>query len=122
MLKPNDYIIQRFEVNNPHLVKIIEDWTKISIEYDLEDIKIVLNKENMPDYPENFWDDKIQRNSVYNYMMKKQELISEYLLAKGFPAVGYTKSSTTLYVKGSNGRKPLHECGYIITAYIKKPE
>lgn len=122
MTTQKEFVIKRFEANYPELMKIIEEWTNISIEYDLDDIKIMLNSTNLTNIPPDEWDNKGQVNKRHEFYTYYQNKIIEYLQAKGFKAVGYSMGTTTLHKPKTETKSELSVNGYMITAYIKTPE
>jgi len=80
-----EFIIKKFEQNNPELLKVIEDWTQHSINQNWDELRILLNEINVPNCPKaNEYDKELKINKQYHFLQKVSENIADYLLAKGF--------------------------------------
>jgi len=87
-MEAKEFIIKKFELNNPELLKVINDWTEHSIKQNWDDLKIILNESNVPNCPkDNEYDDVLKVNKKSYFLNKTCENIGEYLLAKGFTRI-----------------------------------
>lgn len=118
-MEPKDFIIKRFELNFPEFVKLVEEWTEISIQRNWENVKIFLNTKNCPDVPASGWDETTQSDKRYAYFIGVIEVIVEYLQAKGYPAVSYTKAIISINEEKTETRDKFQASGYCITAHTK---
>lgn len=78
-----EFIIKKFEMHYPNIVKIIGEWEEFSIKKNWDEVKIILNEKNVPDAPASEWDTTINKNKRWNFFNILSEKTSEYLRAKG---------------------------------------
>lgn len=109
----SEFIITKFERNNPELLKMIEDWTAFSIEQNFDCVKIILNEYTVPNCPElNTFNEKKERKS-WVYLNETCAKISDYFSAKGFKRV------EVLFPVSLKSPKGEFISGHCICAYFK---
>lgn len=88
-MNASEFIIKKFETNYPGIVKSIEEWTEFSIKKNWDEVRIILNQNNVDNCPnENEYgviDEKGQKGNLQAaYLLKIALRTAEYLNAKGF--------------------------------------
>jgi hypothetical protein len=115
-MEAKEFIIKKFELNNPELVKVIEEWTEHSIKMNWDEVRILLNGNNVPNYPiEDEFNEKGERKT-WVFLNKTSQNIGDYLMAKGFTHIIHYSSG---YLQASDGQ---YYSGHIIYASMYKSE
>jgi len=91
-MNATEFIIKKFETNYSGIVKSIEEWTEFSIKKNWDEVRIILNQNNVDNCPnENEYgeiNDKGEKgNLLAAYLLKISQKTAEYLHAKGFAIV-----------------------------------
>jgi len=96
-----EFIIKKFEQNNPVIIKLIEKWEKHSINENWDGLNIILNGYNVPNCPhENEYDMDKQVNKQFAFLNEICKKVTQYFLAKGYKKVSTSPCST---LKDYNG-------------------
>ena len=87
-MNAKEFVIKRFELNNPELLKSIKEWEELSIQQNYEGVHIILNQNNIPNCPaENAYgiinEKGEQGNLLHCYFKKITAEVAEYFLALG---------------------------------------
>lgn len=113
-MTPKEFTIKKFENNHPDLIKIIEYWTDISIEKDLDEIHILLHPPELKGYPKEDTFNKEGVRETYAFMVDLGSKVADYLIAKGFPQVSRS------YGGQLQDKDGFHKRGTVIKAYTTK--
>lgn len=116
-MNAKEFVIRKFELNNPELVKSIGEWTELSIQKNYEGVHIILNQNNIPKCPsENEYgiiNDRGERGNLLHYHTRKITAeVVEY-----FTALGY-KEIHTLYPQTEISPNNTHQNGFLIIAKL----
>jgi len=104
-MEAKEFIIKKFELNNPELLKVIEEWTEHSIKMNWDEVRIIVNEFNVPNCPEEGTFNEKGARKTWAFLNKTCEDIGDYLMAKGFTmitryACGTLKSADGKYYSG----------------------
>lgn len=113
-MESKEFIIKKFEMHYPNIVKIIVEWEQYAIKENCNEVKLILNEKNVPDAPADEWDNTINKNKRWNFFNILSQKTSEYLLAKGYV---YTAQSYPVTLKSPDGK---HLRGHCIRAGFDK--
>jgi hypothetical protein len=88
-MNATEFVIKKFETNYPEIVKSIDEWTEFSIKKNWDELRIILNQNNVANCPdENAYgeinDRGEQGNLLTAYLLKISFKVQEYLNAKGY--------------------------------------
>jgi hypothetical protein len=91
-MNATEFTIKKFERNYPTIVKSIQEWEEHSINENWDELRIILNQNNVPNCPEEYAYGKINEkgeegNLLAAYLLKISNAVSEYLLAQGYATV-----------------------------------
>jgi len=110
-----EFIIKKFEQNNPELLKVIEEWTQHSINQNWDELRILLNQDNVPQCPKNEYDEILKANKQYLFLLKTSQDIIDYLMVKGFTYI--ISSPTETLITPTN----VYQRGFCLFASIRQP-
>jgi hypothetical protein len=119
-MNATEFIIKKFETNYPEIVKSIEEWTEFSIKKNWDEVRIILNQNNVNNCPkENEYGEINEKGELGNkqaaYLLKVSQRVSEYLGAKGF---GYVQTWRPAHEEAPQGG---WQGGILIKARYAKP-
>jgi hypothetical protein len=91
-MNATEFIIKKFEANYPEIVKSIDEWTEFSIKKNWDEVRIILNQNNVNNVPaETEYGEINERGEKGNlqaaYLLKISQRVTEYFIAKGFAKV-----------------------------------
>ena len=118
-MNAEEFVIKKFETNNPELVKSIEEWTDFSIRKNYDGIHIIINQNNVINCPgENEYgviNEKGEKGNLLHWHLKKITAnVVEYFSARGF------KEIHTLYPKTEISPNGTFQNGNLIIAFYTK--
>lgn len=116
-MNDKEFVIKKFELNNPELVKSIHEWEDFSIKQNYEGIHILLNQNNITKCPdENEYgiiNEQGEKGNLLHYHLRKITAeVVEY-----FTALGYSEIHT-LYPKTELSPNNTHQQGFLIIAKL----
>lgn len=116
-MEAKEFVIRRFESNNPELLKSIKEWEEFSIKQNYEGVHILLNENNIPKCPSEteygIINDKGERGNLLHYHIRKITAeVVEYLTALGFSEIH------TLYPNTEITPNNTYQSGFLIIAKL----
>jgi len=119
-MNASEFIIRKFETNYPGIVKSIDIWTEFSIKKNWDEVRIILNQNNVDNCPDQseygVIDEKGQKGNLQAaYLLKIAQKTSEYLNAKGF---AYVQTWRPAHEEAPQGG---WQAGILIKAQYSKP-
>ena len=106
-MTPHEFIIKKFELNNPDLIKIIDDWSNWSVYNNWDNIQIAFGDFNISNSRAGA--DKCEYFT--EFLLPK---VSSYLLANGFRSTTHKMIFPDRPIIAPDGKK-IHD-GWLIVA------
>jgi hypothetical protein len=116
-MNAKEFVIRKFELNNPELIKSINEWEEFSIKQNYEGLHILLNQNNIPNCPSEgtygIINESGEKGNLLHYHLRKITAeVQEY-----FTALGY-KEIHTLYPKTEICPNNTYQSGFLIIAKL----